>query len=95
MSEFSVTGFTTTYPDMNLDAKENNRQEYDKAILFVYIGECKSAFKVKKIYSTNKQGTKVSYEAIKDKNDFENYIEGVKKLIDEYNEKYGTHLKLN
>lgn len=95
MSDFSVIGFTNTYPNINLEAKENKRQEYDKAILFVYINECKSGFKVKKIYETNRKGTKVKYEAIKDKNDFADYMEKVKKLVDLYNKEYGTNLKLS
>lgn len=32
---------------------------------------------------------------LKDKNDFENYIKDVTKLIAEYNEKYGTNLKIS
>lgn len=95
MSDFSVIGFTNTYPNITLKAKESNRQEYDKAILFVYINECKSGFKVKKIYETNGKGTKVKYEAIKDKNDFADYMGKVKKLVDLYNKEYGTNLKLS
>ena len=95
MSDVAVKEITYTYPMINLDFKENNKQEYDFLILGLYTEKCKEGFKVKKIYKTNKQGTKVKYEAIKDKNDFADYIEKVKKLVDVHNREYGTKLKLS
>ena len=94
MSDFSDIGFTTIYPNITLEVKEKNRQEYDRAILFVYINECESGFKVKKIYETNREGTKVKYEAVKDKNDFADYMGKFQKLVDLYNKNYETNLKL-
>ncbi|WP_315080815.1 hypothetical protein [uncultured Clostridium sp.] len=95
MNNVAVLGFTETYPKINLELKENKKQDYDLVILGLYIEKCKDGFKVKKIYKTSKQGTKVKYEAIKDKNDFADYIEKVKKLVDIHNKEYGTKLELS
>ena len=95
MNDISILGFTETYPKINLELKENKKQDYDLVILGLYTEKCKDGFKAKKIYKTNKQGTKVKYEVIKDKNDCADYIEKVKKLVELYNKEYGTNLKLS
>ncbi|MDU5101412.1 hypothetical protein [Clostridium butyricum] len=82
MADITVKEITYTYPTINLDFKEKSKQDYDFVILGLYTEKCGEEFKVKKIYKTNKQGTKVKYEVIKDKNDFADYIEKVKKLVD-------------
>ena len=94
MADITVKEITYTYPTINLDFKEKSKQDYDFVILGLYTEKCGEGFKVKKIYKTNKQGTKVKYEVIKDKNDFADYIEKVKKLIEIHNSEYGTKLKL-
>lgn len=94
MGDITVKEFRVEYPLLNSNFKEKNIKEYDFLILNIYTEKCKEGFKVKKVYKTNKNGTKVSYEAIKDKMDFADYIEKVKKLVDIYNKQYGTNLKL-
>lgn len=94
MADITVKEFSVEYPLLDLVFKEKNIQEYDLLILGIYTGKCKEGFKVKKIYKTNKKGTKVRYDAIKDKSDFTDYIEKVKKLVDIHNKQYGTNLKL-
>lgn len=93
-ADITVKEIQIIYPLLNSDLKEESIKDYELAILGIYAEKCGSGFKVKKIYKTNKRGTKVKYEAIKDKDDFDNYIEKVKELINVHNEKYGTKLKI-
>lgn len=96
MANITVKEITYTYTKINSKLKEKiSNQEYDFVILGLYTEKCREGFKVKKIYKTNNFGTKVKYEAIKDKNDFDEYIEKVNKLVDAHNDKYGTKLKIS
>lgn len=89
MGSIKVIGYTTEYPFINLELK-NNEEMYDMAILVLHIEEFKKGMKISKIYKTYKKGTKVKYVSIDSEEDALEYYEKIKAMIEEYNAKYKT-----
>lgn len=88
------TGFTKTYPAINLHLKKSDEKGYDYTILLIYLSEIDKGFKVKRINKTSKKGTTVSYKLIKDAEDLQHYKNLIQEGIDGFNSKYRTDIKL-
>ena len=89
MTELILDEFVTEYPSLNLKLKEEAKQIYDLYLIGVYIAEYGKGFRVKKVYKTNKKGTKVRYKAILSEEELDEAREEIRKLIEEYHRKYG------
>lgn len=95
MTELILDEFVTEYPSLNLKLKEEAKQIYDLYLIGVYIAEYGKGFRVKKVYKTNKKGTKVRYKAILSKEEVDETIEEIKMLINEYQNNYDIHPKIS
>lgn len=93
MSEIQVMGFQKTYPTVNLKMQED-KKSYDYAILVLHAIETENGFKVKKVNKTTSKGTKVTYEAIKSEGDALDYRKLLEQKVTEFNDKWGTKMKL-
>lgn len=47
---------------------------------------------VKRINKTNSKGTKVVYRAVQNNEELDDYINFLKKLVEEFNKKYGVKI---
>lgn len=94
MSEIQVMGFQNTYPTINLKMQRENKKGYDYSILVLHAIETGNGFKVKKINKTTSKGTKVTFEAIKNEKDALDYRNLVDQKVKEFNDKWGTKMKL-
>lgn len=92
--DISVIEYQMEYPTLNLKHKQDNPMMFDYGMLYCYTKECERGFKVKRINKTTGKGTKFTYIAIKDDEDFEAYKTFVDKMIDEFNSKYGDAAKV-
>ena len=88
MGEIMLDEFIIEYPSLNLKLKEEAKQIYDLYIIGVYIAEYEKGFRVKKVYKTNKKGTKIRYKAILTVEEFNEVSEEIKRLIKEYQNSY-------
>lgn len=91
MDGISVVEFQKEFTEINLRLMKEDIKLYDLVIIGLYTVETKRGFKVKKIGKTGRAGTKVTFEPIKNKEDFEEYLNKLKGMLDEYNKKYGTN----
>lgn len=89
----SVVEYQIEYPTLNLKAQKDDEKMFDYGMLYCYTKECEKGFKVKKVGKTTRKGTKFTYTAIKDKDDFEEYKKMLNEMISNFNSKYGTALK--
>ncbi|WP_283699114.1 hypothetical protein [Clostridium perfringens] len=94
MDGISVVEFQKEFTEINLRLMKEDIKLYDLVIIGLYTVETKRGFKVKKIGKTGRAGTKVTFEVIKDKKDFEEYLDKLKGMLDEYNKKYDTSYTL-
>lgn len=88
-----VIGFRKSYSKLNLKMMENP-QLYELALIVIYLLEVGDGFGVKKVLKTTKKGTNVNYEAFKTEEELNKYIDKVKGMLKDYNEKYGTGYKI-
>jgi len=49
---------------------------------------------VKRINKTNSKGTKVVYRAVQNNEELDDYINSLKKLVEEFNKKWGENIEL-
>lgn len=91
MNGISVVEFQKGFPEINLKLMKENIKLYDLAIITLYTIESERGFKVKKIGKTGRKGTKVTFEPIKNKEYFDEYLDKLKVMLDEYNKKYDTN----
>lgn len=91
-----IMEFTKEYQAVNLKLLNDNEKIYDLAILCLYCFETERGFRVKKIYKTNRAGTKVRYRAIEDPKEAQEYVKMVKNKIKEFNQKWnGDYIELD
>ncbi|MFQ9545592.1 MAG: hypothetical protein ACLR02_11290 [Clostridium sp.] len=83
-----IMEFTKEHPKVNLKLLNDSEEVYDFAILFLYCCEAKRGFGVKKIYKTNRAGTKVCYRAFENNEEVQKYVKMVKNKIKEFNQKW-------
>ncbi|MGG5463511.1 hypothetical protein [Clostridium sp. B9] len=91
MSDFSVVEFQKEYPVLNFKLSKNEK-DYERGIIAIHVAELDKGFIVKKINKTTSKGTKVTYKFAKDEEEANNYVIKVNKMIDEFEEKFNTHL---
>ncbi|WP_084108655.1 hypothetical protein [Clostridium cavendishii] len=93
LEEVELLEYQIEYPTLNLVIKKDNKRMFDYGMLYCYTKECEKGFKVKKVNKTTKKGTKFTYTAIKNKQDFEEYKKMVNEMIDNFNMKHGSKIK--
>lgn len=94
MRDVQVMGYGMEYPTLNLKLKNEDEKIFDYLVLHCYTKECEKGFKVKRIFKTTNKGTKVNYVAIKDKDDFEEYKKVIQKMVEDFNSKYKSDVKV-
>lgn len=90
MKDVKIVGFDQLFKTVNLDLKNNDELSYDYAMLLIYTTNAKKGFKVKKIYKTTKNHTRVSYIPFESREDVSEYDKFVSEKVDEFNKKWGN-----
>ena len=76
MSDVSLRGFAFTWPLLTAKMQQENPVEYEKCILYIRREKLCNGFAAKRICKANSQGTKITFEKVKNK-------EEAKKAADE------------
>lgn len=95
MEGIQVMGFQKTYPTVDLKMQQENEKVYKYSILLLYTFETERGFKVKKIGKATTKGTKVTYEVIKNEKDALEYKSFLEQKVKEFNDKWGTKIKVS
>lgn len=84
-----VLEYQQAYPKLNLKFKKKYEYEYELALLTISARCIIEGFVVKKISKTTFAGTKVTYKAIKSKEDLERYVNDWEIFKNKFIEKWG------
>lgn len=86
--------FCKNYGGVNTTFKKNKPKEYDIAMIAIHLEELDNGFIVKRINKTNSKGTKVVYRAVQNNEELDDYINFLKKLVEEFNKRWGENIEL-
>lgn len=95
MEGIQVMGFQKIYSAVDLKMQQENEKVYEYSILLLYTFETERGFKVKKIGKTNRNGTKVTYEVIKNEEEAIEYKKLLEQKVKEFNDKWGANIKVS
>lgn len=85
----TVMEFQIEYPNLNLKLKKKEENKFEYALIYLAIKECSKGFKIKRINKTTKEGTKIAYKTIADKEELEEYTKELENKAREFNKKHG------
>lgn len=74
----SVLGFKTTYTQLDLKMSKEDPIKYEGLLLGLAANQLRRGFKVKRTCKATKKGTSVTYEAVKNEEDFKAACEDIK-----------------
>jgi hypothetical protein len=92
MSKFIVTGGQISYKLLN---NKLSAMEYEIAKVHIWLNMLNKGQKPKRWNKPNKNGTKVTFEAIQTQADYNKGLTELEDYINQVNQQFGLDLKLN
>lgn len=90
-----ISIFRKNYTEANLKLQNTNKEKYDLATIYMCSSEMHKGFVVDYIKPTTKDGTTVKYKLCSTIEEALLYRKYLEELLEQYNEKYKTHLTLD
>lgn len=80
--KIEIVGFQKEYRMLTTKLKKDKPELFNLGVIVAYTSEIENCFMVKKQLKTTSSGTKFNYEAIKSKEELEDYTEKVSSLTE-------------